>query len=110
MIRTMLLLLVLCASTAIAEVRIDAAPTTAGIGTAVEVSVSGSTNPLDFVTIVPKDSPEGAYQDYDYVKGPGVIKLTAPATAGDYEIRVLAAASPYATLVERPIRIEEVAA
>jgi von Willebrand factor type A domain-containing protein len=109
MIRTTLLLFVLSASAAIAEVRIEAAPS-AGIGTPVEVTVSGTTNPLDFVTIVPKNSQEGAYGGYEYVNQPGVFKLTAPAEPGDYEIRVLAADGPYPTLAKRPLRVEAVTA
>jgi len=86
------------------------APPEAGIGSTVSVTVRGTSNPLDFVTIVPNGGKEGSYDGYQYVKGSGPFKLTAPAKAGDYEVRVLGAASPYPTLARRPIRITDVVA
>ena len=58
----------------------------------------------------PKDDREGAYDAYQYVAKPGVLKLTAPAKPGEYEVRLLAADSPYPTLARSPIRIDEVKA
>ncbi len=102
-------LLALVATTVLAAPTLEAPPT-AGIGAPVAVKVTGSSNPRDFVTIVPKDAREGAYDAYQYVAKPGVLKLTAPAKPGEYEIRLLAADSPYPTLARRPIRIDEVKA
>lgn len=109
MIRTTLLLLLLATSAAVAtaEVSIDST-SSAAIGSEVEVSVSGSTNPLDFVSIVLKSAKEGAYDAYQYVRPPGVVKLTAPAKPGDYEIRVLGADRPYPTLARRALRVDPV--
>ena len=59
---------------------------------------SGSKNPRDFVTIVEKSAREGAYGSYQYVNKPGALKLVAPPKAGEYEIRLLGADSPYPTL------------
>lgn len=86
------------------------APATAPVGSEVAIKVAGSSNPRDFVTIVPKSKPEGGYDDYAYVDKPGVFELHAPATAGDYEIRVLGASSPYPTLARRALRLESVTA
>ncbi|MBP9129704.1 MAG: VWA domain-containing protein [Steroidobacteraceae bacterium] len=94
---------------ALGEPTIDA-PASAGVGSEVAVTVGGTGNPLDFVTIVAKGGREGSYGGYQYVRKPGTFKLTAPATPGDYEVRVLGAASPYPTLARRPIRIDAVAA
>lgn len=85
------------------------APDKVAIGAAVMVSVEGSTNPRDFVTIVPLDAREGAYEDYAYVTDTAPVKVMAPTVPGDYEVRLCAAASPYATLARRAIRIETVA-
>ena len=94
---------------ALADVSVGA-PESAGVGSEVTVTVSGTSNPRDFVTIVPKDDREGSYGGYQYVQKPGSFKLTAPARAGDYEVRVLGADTPYPTLARRPIRIDDVVA
>jgi len=104
------LLLVLWAAAVAAEPTISAPPT-AGIGAPVEVTVAGTTNPRDFVSIVPKADREGSYGGYAYVTKPGTpLQLTAPTKPGDYEVRVLGADTPYPTLARRPIRIENVVA
>ena len=43
------------------------APDTATIGSQITITVSGSTDARDFVTIVPKGSRAGAYDAYKYV-------------------------------------------
>jgi hypothetical protein len=102
------LLLAFLSSTAFAQS--VGGPATAKVGAAVEVTVAGSKNQRDFVTIVPKGERVGAYGGYEYVSKNGAFKLTAPPKAGDYEIRLLAADPPYATLASRPIRIDAVEA
>ena len=109
MIRRTLLLFAASTSVAFAEVRIEAPPN-AGMGSEVEVTVSGSTDPQDFVSIVPQDSREGAYGAYQYLRAPGAVRLVVPAKAGAYEIRVLGASSPYPTLAKRPLRVDNVTA
>jgi len=86
------------------------APATANVGSEVSFTVSGAGNPRDFVTIVPKTQKEGSYLGYVYVEKGGTLKLTMPATAGDYELRLLSANSPYPTLIKRAIKLEAVAA
>lgn len=104
-----LALILFAAPAAFAAVTLEAPPT-AAIGAPVAVTIGGSTNPRDFVTIVPQGEREGAYDAYAYVTKPGVFQLTAPARPGDYEIRLLGAASPYPTLARRPLRVAAVTA
>jgi hypothetical protein len=103
------LLLAFLSSAAFAQATVSG-PANAKAGAAIQVTVTGSKNPRDFVTIVEKTSREGAYGGYVYVSKPGAFKLIAPAKAGEYEIRLLAADSPYPTLARRPLRIDAVEA
>jgi hypothetical protein len=105
---TMLLPLLLAASTAVAAPSIKAPPT-AQVGSQLSLEATGAGDGRDFVTVVPKGSPEGSYDQYVYIK-PGTLLLQLPATPGDYELRVCAAASPYKTLARQPLRIEGSAA
>jgi hypothetical protein len=102
------LLFVLCCPAAFAAPALDA-PANAKIGSEVAVTVSGSTNPRDFVTIVAVGSRDGTYDAYQYVNKPA-LKLQAPSKPGDYEIRLLGAASPYPTLASKPLKVESVSA
>jgi hypothetical protein len=103
------LLLAFLSSAAFAQATVNG-PANARAGAPVEVTVTGSKNPRDFVTIVEKGSREGSYDAYQYVRTPAALKLTAPPKPGDYEIRLLAAASPYPTLARRPLRVDAVEA
>src|SRR6185503_9368447 len=103
------LLLVFLSSAVFAQATVNG-PATAKAGGHGEVTVTGSKNPRDFVTIVEKGAREGSYGGYEYVTKPGAYQLVAPPKAGDYEIRLLAADSPYATLARRPLRIDAVEA
>src|ERR1044072_1435978 len=78
------LLLAFLSSTAFAQATVSG-PATAKVGAPVEITVTGSKNPRDFVTIIEKGSREGAYNGYEYVAKPTVIKLIAPPKPGDYE-------------------------
>lgn len=108
-IRVLFALLALAPASVFAAVSIQAPPTI-GMGATVEITVTGSSNPRDFVTIVPKDAAAGAYRGYEYLDKPGKQKLPAPSTAGDYEVRVLAAVSPYPTLARVPLKVLPVTA
>jgi hypothetical protein len=103
------LLLTFLSSVAFAQASVNG-PTNAKAGGAVQVTVAGSKNPRDFVTIVEKATPEGVYGGYEYVTKPGAFKLIAPPKPGEYEIRLLSADSPYPTLARRPLRIDAVEA
>ncbi|HEV7714494.1 MAG TPA: hypothetical protein VGO53_02795, partial [Steroidobacteraceae bacterium] len=104
-----MLLFVVGSSVAIAEPTLTA-PDSAPVGGEVAVTVTGSTNPRDFVGIVPKGSPEHTYDAYVYVQKPGEVKVRAPSTPGEYEIRLMGAGSPYPTLARRPLRMDAVMA
>jgi len=97
------------ATLAVAAPALDA-PATAKIGGEISITVSGSSNARDFVTIVPKGTREGAYQAYEYVDKPGVLTLRLAPQPGDYEIRLLGAATPYPTLARRALKLEAVVA
>lgn len=82
------------------------APATALAGSEITFTVTSPSNPRDFVTVVPKTEPEGAYRAYVYVGQGGPLKLVLPPEPGDYELRLLGASSPYPTLEKKPLRIE----
>jgi hypothetical protein len=88
------ILLTLVATAAMAAATLEG-PTSAGVGSTVDVKVAGSTNERDFVTIVPKGSRQGTDGGYQYV---AALKLKAPVKPGEYEIRLLSADAPYPTL------------
>jgi len=106
--RTLILPLMLATSAAFAAPSLKA-PATAQVGSQLTLEATGNGDGRDFVTVVPKGSPEGTYDAYVYVK-PGKLQLQLPAKPGDYELRVCAAASPYKTLASQPLRIEGAAA
>ncbi len=85
-------------------------PAAAGIGSVINVIFTGSANERDFITIVPKDTPEGKYDAYQYAAKSGKVELRVPTTAGDYEIRLLGADSPYATLARQALKATAVTA
>lgn len=100
----LLLPILLLASTAFAAPSIKSPPT-AKVGTVLTLEVEGSDNTRDFVTWVKKGEAEGRYNDYVYAH-PGKLQLQLPGEPGDYELRLLAAASPYPTLARKSITIE----
>ncbi len=105
MLHRILSLFILCCSAAIAAPALEA-PATAKVGSELPVTVSGSSNPRDFVTILPVGAREGQYDAYQYVNRPGGLKLQVPPKSGDYEIRLLSADTPYPTLARRPLKVE----
>jgi hypothetical protein len=76
-----------------------------------KLEATGTGNPSEFVTVVKKGSPEGSYETYVYLP-PGRLQheLQLPSEAGDYELRVCGAASPYPTLARQALKIEGAAA
>jgi hypothetical protein len=101
--RSWMLSFVLFANVSLAAPALES-PATAQAGSKVTFQVTGSGNPREFVTIVPKGAPEGQYRDYFYLENREKV-LTMPVEPGDYEIRLLAAASPYKTLLAKPIKV-----
>jgi len=80
-------------------------PPSAAAGSTITFKATGTGNPREFVTVVPKGTRDGAYLAYVYVTGTGDLKLAMPATPGEYELRLSAADSPYKTLVSKPIQL-----
>ena len=97
----LLLLLLTSAATQAAELK---APDPANMDSTVEVEVVGEVDARAFVSIVAPDAAEGSYDSYEYTSKPR-LKIRTPGSAGDYEVRLLDAQSPYPTLARRPIRI-----
>jgi Ca-activated chloride channel homolog len=58
-------------------------------GSAVEVTVTGSTGDSDYVTIVKADAAEGAYEDYFYTRNETTAKLQTSFEPGNYEARLV---------------------
>jgi hypothetical protein len=96
-------LLALLAPAAFAAPALES-PATAEAGSTITLRATGSSNPRDFVTVVPKGTREGGYADYVYVKA-AELSLQMPASPGDYELRLCAADSPYKTLAMKPIKL-----
>ncbi|WP_181817317.1 vWA domain-containing protein [Paracoccus pantotrophus] len=88
-----------------AEVSISA-PDEVTTGASFAVSWSFSVHPQDYVTIVPAGADEGAYTNYQRVRGDTENSLTAPAEPGLYEVRyVLDEGSR--TLASTPVEVVE---
>ena len=102
--RRFVALLMLVSGVALAAPSIKA-PATAKVGSILTLEAVGAGNSHDFVTVVKKGAAEGSYDQYVYVAA-GKLQLQLPAVPGDYELRVLAAASPYPTLARAPLKIE----
>lgn len=64
-------------------------PAEAVIGSKVEVTWTGPDNERDFITIVPKDTPDGKYAQYAYTKLGSPMKIKAPIEVGEAEIRYM---------------------
>ena len=90
--------------TALAAPTLDTPPT-ATAGSTITFKATGTGNPREFVTVVPEGAREGQYDAYVYVTGSGSLTLAMPARPGDYELRLCAAASPYKTLVAKPLQL-----
>ncbi|HEY7626209.1 MAG TPA: hypothetical protein VH761_04040 [Ilumatobacteraceae bacterium] len=63
-----------------------AAPGSVKRGTQFEVHWTGPNGPSDYITIVPAGSAPGTYLSYAYTNAGSPASLTAPDTAGNYEI------------------------
>jgi hypothetical protein len=106
---TVALALVSIPGAAAAQEATLAGPASASAGSEFTVAWSGAADPRDFITIVPVDTPEGRYEAYAYARD-NPVTLAAPQQPGRYELRYLAAASPYPTRARAPIEILDVEA
>ncbi|KFL37725.1 vWA domain-containing protein [Arenimonas donghaensis] len=101
--RSLLLPLLLLTSAATQATELKA-PDQANLDSKVMVEVVGEVDARAFVSIVAPDAAEGSYDSYEYTSQPR-LQIRTPDSAGDYEVRLLDAQSPYPTLARRPIRI-----
>ena len=62
------------------------APGTVSKGAHFTVKWTGPNGPQDYITIVPAGSAPGTYLSYAYTQNGSPVTLTAPTTAGNYEI------------------------
>jgi Ca-activated chloride channel homolog len=81
------------------------APNEALAGSSIQVKWTGPNNDLDYVTVVKKGAPEGAYLDYKYTKQGNPLSITMPPEAGEFEIRY-ASDDSRKTLASRPITLK----
>ena len=79
------------------------APDKANRSTTFDVSWTGPDGPGDYITIAPKDSPEGTYLSYCYTYAGPTCALTAPDESGAFEVRYVTQAGK--TLASAPIDI-----
>lgn len=101
--RMILFSLFISLASALSAVELSA-PDRAGVDVDIEVGYSGTVDPRAFVTIVSSDTPEGEYDRYSYA-GDGPIIFRTPEKVGRYELRLLGADQPYATLAKRSIEL-----
>ena len=85
------------------------APERVKMGAKFQVTLAGEYDAKDFVSVVTPEAKEGQYDAYEYARA-ATVTLTAPDTPGAYEIRLLAAGSPYPTRASRPLTVEDVPA
>lgn len=82
------------------------APETVTVGNSVPVQWVGPGGPRDLISIVTPNTPDVRYGNYAYArKQPAVVR--APDTAGQYEIRYIAAGPPRRVLARRPLTVAE---
>jgi Ca-activated chloride channel homolog len=81
------------------------APEAVAAGSSFEVEWTGPNGDLDYITIVPVGSEEGAYMSYTYTSQGSPLSLDAPEEPGDYEIRY-ASDRVAGTFASTPIRVE----
>lgn len=76
------------------------------VGTEFSVKWEGPNRKSDFITITQLGAPARGYTSYAYTSNGNPLKLTAPTSAGDYEVRYVLA-NPYKVLARTPIKVTE---
>ena len=74
--------------TTAAEISLKA-PASAAIDSPVMIDWIGPNNPGDFITIVPRGTPDGTYKRYTFTKGGAPLRAQAPSASGPAEIRYM---------------------
>jgi Ca-activated chloride channel family protein len=80
------------------------APDSVDKGSTFQVAWTGPNGPSDYITIVPAGSKPGTYTNYAYTKDGSPVTLTAPDTAGKYEIWYASDRVP-GTFAKTPIEV-----
>lgn len=65
------------------------APDEAMLGAVISVAWTGPNNKGDYVTVVPKDTPDGQYGNYTVTAEGSLLNLTLPPKAGEAELRYM---------------------
>jgi Ca-activated chloride channel homolog len=81
-----------------------AAPAAVTAGAKFSVTWKGAANAGDYITVVPKATPDGQYRNYTDVTKGSPLELTAPMETGDAEIRYMTG-SQARVLARRPIAV-----
>ena len=97
-------LLFVAAMAAAEDFTLQAEATLSG-GTPVDIIISPTPEVAHFLTLVPADTAEGKYGDYQYVLNKSSVTLQTPVQPGEYELRLLENVSGYATLSRRALTI-----
>lgn len=84
------------------------APTTAAVGSTIEVTWDGPDYERDYVAVASVGDRVGKYFFYSYTRHGSPSRILMPGTPGDYEIRYIANGSPDRVMRAVPIRIEAV--
>ncbi|NAW33454.1 vWA domain-containing protein [Halomonas alimentaria] len=85
------------------------APEEISAGSEFEVDWEGPDNPRDYITIVPADAPEDAYESYQRTSRGTPLSLTAPDALGSYEVRYVVQQSKR-VLASQPVTLTPVSA
>lgn len=80
------------------------APPEGAAGAEISVEWTGPDNPGDYITIVPKVTPDGEYRSYANTSDGSPMKLKLPTEAGEAEIRYMAGQGSK-VLARVPIRV-----
>jgi len=80
-------------------------PATAVVGSEVPVSWTGPNYQGDYITIVPKQTPDGEYARYGYTRKGSPLAVTAPLEPGEAEIRYMSGQGNR-VLARAPIMLE----
>ncbi|WP_169743804.1 vWA domain-containing protein [Deinococcus misasensis] len=64
-------------------------PDEAPAGGTVTIEWTGPNSPDDYITIVPKNAPDGTYMRYEYTRSGNPLKIVAPGTPGMAEVRYM---------------------
>jgi Ca-activated chloride channel homolog len=79
------------------------APDEAGAESIVEIAWTGPNNAGDYITIVPKGTPDNRYARYEATRAGSPVRVAAPAEPGECEVRYVTGAGK--VLARRPIKV-----